>query len=728
MIGTRLVILAAVVAVHGLHGQSTVLPEPRTVIHDPAWSGSAAGLELTRARANPVTARLANVSIRAQAGAGSDTLIAGAAIQGTGALPVVVRAVGPGLRQFGVAGALSDPELEIYRSGLMAAQTNMAGPAMAAASAYVGAFPLSPGAGAGDAGLVGQAVAGTLTAHCRSASGGAGVALLEFYDASAVPAESTPRFVNFSSRARVGAGDGLVVVGFVVAGEGSVTLLLRGVGATLQQFGVAGTLANPTIELFANGARVAANDNWGSADAAALRRLEEARAAVGAFALSSPNDAALVVTLPAGAYTLQLSGVGGQTGVALAEIHEVSRGEFDAATATNAVGLDVYRELARTKPGENLIVSPYSIESALALAYAGAEGLTREEMARVLRFPAETERVQAGFAELRVALARTAEASRAVAAARPREGGTADPIEWTAANRLFGQRGYAFRESFLTLMRDGFAAPLELLDFQFRTEPARVAINSWVEDQTRQRIRNLIPQGGVTTDTRLVLVNALYLKAPWDAPFARTATAPRDFRLATGGVREVPTMQRTATLGHAVDEGFTLVTLDYLGGELQCVIALPDEGQSIEAAAARVTAGHLARWARLADAGRKPVALYLPRFRVEGATVPLGQALRALGMRSAFDEPRGSANFDRIAPRSPTEYLAVSDVFHQTFVALDEEGTEAAAATAVVIGVVTVAPNPPPAIEVRVDRPFLFAIQHRASGVCLFYGRITDPR
>jgi serpin B len=184
----------------------------------------------------------------------------------------------------------------------------------------------------------------------------------------------------------------------------------------------------------------------------------------------------------------------------------------------------------------------------------------------------------------------------------------------------------------------------------------------------------------------------------------------------------------TTPLAHAAEDGLTVVALDYLGGDLQCLILLPPDGQPIESLATRLTPDDLARWSKLGAGGRKSVALYLPKFRVEGTTLPLGRTLRQLGMKSAFDEPPGSANFDRIAPRKPNDYLAISEVFHQTFVALDEEGTEAAASTAVAMVALTAIAEPQRPVEVRIDRPFLFAIQHRASGTCLFLGRVTDPR
>jgi serpin B len=702
-----------------------------TVINDAAWGNSATAIDLTRARGQPPSARLVNVSIRARAGSGSDTLIAGAVVEGTDRLPLLVRAIGPGLIRFGVADSLGDPKLEIFNGSVLAAQTNTAGAPETAASNYVSAFPPleSPsGRAVGDAALVGKSAAGMITAHCSSASGAAGVALLEFYDAVATPSATSPRFVNFSSRARVAAGDGLVVVGFVVAGEGNATLLLRATGPTLQQFNVAGFLPDPRIELYAGSTLIAANDNWSSGDPAGVKKIQDAELAVGAFALSSASDAALLITLPAGAYTLHVRGAGAQSGVALAEIFQLAPTDFDAARATNSVGLDLFRELAKSRSGPNLVISPYSIESALALAYAGAAGVTRNEMARALYFPEGNGPLESEFSRLRTAINATAEGSKAPADARTRNGARTDPIEWNQANRLFGQQAYPFRDPFLALMRDGFAAPIQLLDFIANPEPSRFAINAWVEEQTRQKIKALIPMGGVTADTRLVLVNALYLKAPWDVPFAKSGTVPRTFHPTSFSSREIPTMNRTGRVGYAAEDGMTIVTLAYLGAGLQFVIMLPDQNQSADAVAARLTPTHFARWANLGQTSSQNVDLYLPKFTVPGTTFPLRPALKALGVKSAFDDPRGSANFDPIAPiRLPDDYLYVSDVYHQTFVALDEEGTEAAAATAIVLVTTTSAIIPPPAIPVRVDRPFLFAIQHCGTGVCLFIGLIADP-
>jgi serpin B len=400
---------------------------------------------------------------------------------------------------------------------------------------------------------------------------------------------------------------------------------------------------------------------------------------------------------------------------------------FDAASATNRLGLDLYRQLSATSPTGNLVLSPYSINSALALAYAGADGATRSEMGAALHFPADDAALQAAFRALHTSLD---ELVHAYAATQEKHGADGEPIEWNQANRLFGQEGYDFRSSFLTLMNEGYGAPFEPLDFRTNAAAARKAINTWIESQTHGKIHDLIPSGGVNHRTRLVLVNALYLKAPWEKPFEESGTQPHAFHVPGIEAPNLPTMRRTAFLRYAKEAGFTVVALDYAGSGLQFLILLPDEGKSCDDIAARLTPRYLKSWAGFDDKSRPPlIDLYLPKFRIEGPTLSLGAALRALGVKRAFDEPAGSADFSRIAPRLPNDYLALSEVFHRSFVAVDENGTEAAAATAeLALSIFEVSTSPPHAIIVRVDRPFLFAIQHRASGACLFLGRITDPR
>lgn len=393
-----------------------------------------------------------------------------------------------------------------------------------------------------------------------------------------------------------------------------------------------------------------------------------------------------------------------------------------AVQSVSALGLDLLGQ--GTASNANALLSPYSIQSALAMTFAGAAGDTRAQMARVLHYPADETELHRSFAALQRALAGVQKTTAERATNAKRLGGPGEPITLTVANRLFGQQGYDFRQPFLDLARDQYSAPLQPLDFTRNAAAATRTINAWVEDQTRQRIRDLIPPDGLDRDTRLVLVNTIYLKAPWMEEFRESATKLQPFHIKGGAAQEVPTMSRQARMGYSKREGFSLVTIPYSGGQMQFVVLLPDAPAGLSALEAKVTPDILAS---CASAPAAELQLYLPKFKLEPPLFRLGKVLRALGMKSAFNEPKGSANFDRMAPRKPDDYLYISEVFHKTFLALDEQGTEAAAATAVTMMRATSAVIAKP-IEVRVDRPFLFAIQHQPSGACLFLGRVTDPR
>lgn len=399
-----------------------------------------------------------------------------------------------------------------------------------------------------------------------------------------------------------------------------------------------------------------------------------------------------------------------------------------ATAATNQLGLELLRQLAGSQPAEShLLISPYSIQEALAMAYAGADGDTRAEMARVLHFPGDDATLAASFGALRDTLEKGAKSANAMHAAGP------FPIELHVANRLFGQAGYAFRSPFLKLLQDGYGAPFEQVDFRHDLEPARAKINGWVGEQTNEKVRDLIPPGGLSETTRLVLVNALYFKGAWQDRFEKADTDERSFRVRGTDQIKVPTMvdQTYNVFGCAKGPGFTAVTLPYRTGALQFLILLPDDPSGVNALAAKLTPALLQACARLKPP-ELPVEVYMPKLHFEPPTMPLGAMLRTLGLKTAFDN-QGSANFKRMAdPPNPEDALYISEVFHKTYLELDEEGTEAAAATATAMvetsAVNIPGPPPPPPIIVHVDHPFLFAIQHRESDACLFLGRVEDPR
>ena len=398
---------------------------------------------------------------------------------------------------------------------------------------------------------------------------------------------------------------------------------------------------------------------------------------------------------------------------------------FDlAAKATNEVAVDIHRQLATGN--ENLCVSPYSIQNALAMTFAGADGETRTEMAQVLHFPNDASAVAASFASLQHSLEEMSAKTAELVKKSKEFGGPSEPITLNIANRLFAQKDYDFRQNFLSLVKQNYGAAFEPFDFGADPAAATQYINKWVADQTRDKIRDLIPADALNKLTRLVLANALYLKAPWADPFSEKTTQPELFHVRGGASVNLPTMRKTARFGYAKREGFTAVSVPYSGNDLQFLVLLPDEINGLRTVESKITADVLAECAKLKA---QDVDLHLPKFKLEPPTIALAENLQTLGMKSAFDIPRGSANFDKIAPRKPNDYLYISNVFHKTFIALDEKGTEAAAATAVVMMRATAIARPkPPPIEVKVDRPFIYAVQHVPSGVCLFLGRVTDPR
>ncbi len=389
-----------------------------------------------------------------------------------------------------------------------------------------------------------------------------------------------------------------------------------------------------------------------------------------------------------------------------------------AATSINSFGLDLHHRLAVA--GGNLVTSPWSIETALAMTYAGADGETKAEMAKVLHFASDDTTVHQGFADL------AAELISLVGKAREqekKEGGSRTPLELHAANQLFGQKGYPFEKPFLTLAEKTYGAPLELADFVASAEKERVKINNWVEEQTRSRIKELIPAGVLDPDTRLVLTNAVYLKAAWAESFREVPSF--DFHVSRNTKASVTGLTRTGLFGHAVIPGGTVVTVPYVGGGLQFVLLVPTEIDGLSTMEKQLTPAILASTAK---APVRDVLLHFPKFKLEPERVMLAENLIRMGMPTAFDVPPGSADFSLMVPRKPDEYLSISHVIHKAFIAVDQHGTEAAAATAVAMKRLSAQIERPKPVEVRVDRPFAFAIQHVDSGACLFLGRLTDPR
>ena len=395
-----------------------------------------------------------------------------------------------------------------------------------------------------------------------------------------------------------------------------------------------------------------------------------------------------------------------------------------AAQAVNAFGLDLHRQMP--KEG-NVCLSPHSIQSALGMTYLGASGATQEEMARVLHLPEDKEELGESFAALNEALEEARKNSAKEVEQMKKFGGSGEALKLHVANRLFAQKGYGFRETFLSSVKGHFGAPMEFMNFIRDPAGAAREINGWVEKQTQKRIRDLIPANGLAADTRLVLVNALYFEAAWASEFSTHATAPMQFHVnGSKSTAEVTTMSQRGSIRYLNGRGFQAVTLPYAGHDLHFLLIVPDRISDVSDVEKRLTTRTLLACAK---ADSREVILHLPKFKITPPTVPLGEVLQKMGMTTAFDKPEGSADFDAMAPKKSDDYLYISEVFHKTFLELDEKGTEAAAAMAGAMpGALAAMSEPPRPIELKADRPFLFAIQHAESGACLFFGRVSDPR
>jgi len=373
----------------------------------------------------------------------------------------------------------------------------------------------------------------------------------------------------------------------------------------------------------------------------------------------------------------------------------------DLVAGQSAFAFDLYDLLF--DEDTNLFYSPYSISLALAMTYAGARGETAQQMADALHFTLPQDRLHRAFNALDQALASRGE--------------HLDPEErfrLHIANALWGQESYAFLPAFLDELAANYGAGLRVLDFVRAPDASRRTINEWVEQQTEDRIKDLLPPGSISPDTRLVLSNAIYFNAAWMYPFEEEVTQDGVFHLIEGGQVMVPMMSQSERLGYAAGEGYQAVELPYLGGELSMVILVPAQG-TLQDWARGVDAEQLAAIVR--DMERMQVQLTMPKFTFE-SSFRLRDVLVDLGMSDAFS---GAADFGGMTGNRD---LFISDVYHKAFVAVDEEGTEAAAATAVVMEL-TAAPAQP--VRVTVDRPFVFLIRDIETDAILFLGHVVDP-
>ena len=370
-------------------------------------------------------------------------------------------------------------------------------------------------------------------------------------------------------------------------------------------------------------------------------------------------------------------------------------------TATSRFAFKLYDQIIKQRNGKNTFVSPASVMLALAMTYNGADGTTREAMARALEIEGMgLDEINRAFADLKSALNPT------------------DPkVQLKIANSLWARNGFALRPAFIKRNEDYYKAEIASLNFEDPAAPK--TINSWVNKNTEGKIEKIVDQ--ISPDAVLFLINAIYFKGQWQVEFKKENTKPDVFRLPGGERKEVSMMSQSGNYFYYKGKDFQSVVLPYGTGSVSMYLFLPDEQISLDQFEQNLKHENWDMWMK--SFGITPGYLMLPRFKVEWES-KLNNALKALGMAEAFDPLR--ANFSQIAELNSGNNLYISEVKHKSWAEVNEEGTEAAAATSV--GVYTTsAQQPREKFVMKVDRPFFFAIRDNQTGVMLFMGSVANP-
>jgi serpin B len=401
---------------------------------------------------------------------------------------------------------------------------------------------------------------------------------------------------------------------------------------------------------------------------------------------------------PAGQYTTQVSDVERDMnpdapGV---DIHAIVSGNSEFA-------FELYQEIA--EEGKNLVFSPYSISQALAMTYAGARGETERQMADTLHFTLPQDKLHPAFNAIDLKITASGSSGRS----------DPDSFRLSIANSLWGQKDFTFLPEFLDLLARDYGAGMNLVDFVGDTEGARVTINNWVEEKTEDRIRDLIPPGVLSVITRLVLVNAIYFDAKWLNMFEKESTYDSEFHPLDGTAVDVPMMHQEEYFEYGSGDGYQIISLPYKNRTTAMYVILPDEGNftRFENTLDLVRLDEI-----LSGMDGHEVSLAMPKFEYSG-DFGLKDTLSEMGMPLAFD----GVDF---AGMTGDDDLFIRDVIHKAFVKVDEEGTEAAAATAVVMDLGMAMP-PEDLIEMTIDRPFIYMIMDEETKSILFLGRVMNP-
>jgi len=370
----------------------------------------------------------------------------------------------------------------------------------------------------------------------------------------------------------------------------------------------------------------------------------------------------------------------------------------------SAFAFDLYQELRAQDKG-NLFYSPYSISAALAMVHGGARGATETQSEQVMHYRLAQARLHPVFNKIDLELESRGQGKKAA---------DGQPFRLRVANAVWGQRDYHFEQAYLDTIAVNYGAGLRLMDFASQPEPSRKVINQWVEQETESRIKDLIPQGAIDAATRFVLTNAVYFNAAWADQLEEEATRDGAFNLLDGSTVTVPMMSGEIRASYVDAGDYAAAALPYDGHELSMVLIVPRSGR-FDAVEATLTGGAID--ALVQQLGTAHVRLKLPRFEFE-TDYTLNRHLEALGMTDAFSAAK--ADFSGI---TGNRELYIGLVKHKAFIKVNEQGTEAAAATAVVMPGSAM----PEVKELTVDRPFIFLIRDHATGVIVFVGRVVDP-
>ena len=392
--------------------------------------------------------------------------------------------------------------------------------------------------------------------------------------------------------------------------------------------------------------------------------------------------------------------------------------EAALAAGNNEFTFDLLTELSK-QPG-NIFFSPFSISSALSMTTIGATGPTKEQLLNVFHWQNISD-LPGAMQELNESLAGAVTENQPQgdpdqSDSQPGEGQNKSTLKFSAANSLWIQIGYDLLPSFTGAIKEHFDAELQRVNFKTAAEDARGKINRWVEAKTNDKIKNLLQPGTLQPDTRLVLVNAVYFLATWQEQFKKVLSKPGNFNLGGGKTKSVTFMNQTHDFAYAETSALQLVELPYTGGRLAMTIALPKA--TADAATSQLTGKDI--FAAIEAAEHKSVQLELPKFKME-SSFSLQDALKKLGVRDAF--AAGVADF---SPMNGNREFFIGNVIHKAFIDVDENGTEAAAATAVVMRA-GAAFMPQTPVIFRADRPFLFLIRDVKDQTILFAGRVSDP-